>query len=175
MLLPGRAAPLRSHEMSRSAVATSGLLPGDIVLGDRGFCSYAHLATLLNRRLHGVFRIPSAQDHRLHPGPSGVARGKAKGPHEATIRPHSRWVRSQGESDQVVIWHKPKRRPLWMSKEEYDALPGEITVREVRYKVQARGYRVGEVTLVTTLLDASVYPAAAARTCTSGPGRWRSI
>src|SRR5271165_1878913 len=89
------------------------------------------------------------------------SRGKAKGPHEATIRPHSRWVRSQGESDQVVIWYKPKRRPMWMSKGEYDALPGEITVREVRYRVHAPGYRVGEVTLVTTLLDASAYPAEA--------------
>ena len=161
MLLRVEPAPLRSHEMSRSAVATSGLLPGDIVLGDRGFCSYAHLATLLNRRLHGVFRAHQRKIIDFTPGRPGVARGKAKGPHEATIRPHSRWVRSQGESDQVVIWHKPKRRPLWMSKEEYDALPGEITVREVRYKVQARGYRVGEVTLVTTLLDASAYPAAA--------------
>ncbi len=158
MLLRVEPAPLRSHEMSRSAVATSGLLPGDIVLGDRGFCSYAHLAILLNRRLHGVFRTSTA-DRRLHPG--AAARGKAKGPHEATIRPHSRWVRSQGESDQVVIWHKPKRRPMWMSKEEYDALPGEITVREVRYRVHTPGYRVGEVTLVTTLLDASVYPAEA--------------
>jgi hypothetical protein len=161
MLLRVEPAPLRSHEMSRSAVATSGLLPGDIVLGDRGFCSYAHLATLLNRGLHGVFRAHQRKIIDFTPGRPGVARGKAKGPHEATIRPHSRWVRSQGESDQVVIWHKPKRRPLWMSKEEYDALPGEITVREVRYKVQARGYRVGEVTLVTTLLDASAYPAAA--------------
>ena len=44
MLLRVEPAPLRSHEMSRCAVATSGLLPGDIALGDRGFCSYAHFA-----------------------------------------------------------------------------------------------------------------------------------
>src|SRR5271168_2465446 len=34
-------------------------------------------------------------------------------------------------------------------------------VRELRYKVHTPGYRVGAVTLVTTLLDASVYPAKA--------------
>ena len=39
MLLRVEPAPLRSHEMARCAVATSVLLPGDIVLGDRGFCS----------------------------------------------------------------------------------------------------------------------------------------
>ena len=161
MLLRVEPAPLRSHEMARCAVATSGLLPGDIVLGDRGFCSYAHLAILLNRRLHGVFRAHQRQIIDFTPGRSQAARGKAKGPREATIRPHSRWVRSQGESDQVVTWSKPKSRPRWMPADEYASLPEEITVRELRYKVHAPGYRVGEVTLVTTLLEASVYPAEA--------------
>ena len=48
-----------------------------------------------------------------------------------------------------------------MSGEEYASLPDEIAVRELRYKVHAPGYRVGEVTLVTTLLDESIYPASA--------------
>ncbi len=88
-------------------------------------------------------------------------RGKGKKPHEAKIRPHSRWVLSQGESDQVVIWSKPKSHPRWITKDEYASLQEEIAVRELRYKVSTPGYRVGEVTLVTTLLDASVYPAEA--------------
>jgi hypothetical protein len=161
MLLRVEPAPLRSHEMSRSAVATAGLLPGDIVLGDRGFCSYAHFATLLNRRLHGVFRAHQRQIIDFTPGRPRAARGKAKEPREATIRPHSRWVRSQGDSDQVVIWSEPKSRPRWMPEDEYASLQEEITVRELRYKVHTPGYRLGEVTLVTTLLEASVYPAEA--------------
>ena len=48
-----------------------------------------------------------------------------------------------------------------MSKDEYASLREEIMVREIRYKIHTPGYRVGEVTLVTTLLDASVYPAEA--------------
>jgi Transposase DDE domain len=161
MLLRVEPAPLRSHEMARCAVATAGLLPGDVVLGDRGFCSYAHLAILLNRKLHGVFRAHQRQIIDFAPGRPRATKGKAKAPREATIRPHSRWVRSQGDSDQVVIWYKPKDKPNWMSKDEYAALPEEITVRELRYKVHTSGYRVGEVTLVTTLLDASAYPAEA--------------
>jgi Transposase DDE domain len=161
MLLRVEPAPLRSHEMSRCAVATSVLRPGDIALGDRGFCSYAHFAILLNRKLHGVFRAHQRQLIDFTPGRPQAPRGKAKRPHEATIRPHSRWVLSQGESDQVVIWYKPKKPPRWMSKDEYASLADEITVRELRYKIHTPGYRVGEVTLVTTLLDASVYPAEA--------------
>jgi hypothetical protein len=75
--------------------------------------------------------------------------------------PHSRWVLAQGDSDQVVVWYKPKRKPSWMTSEEYAALPGELTVRELRYRVEVPGYRVREITLVTTLLDAATYPAPA--------------
>jgi hypothetical protein len=161
MLLRVEPSPLRSHEMSRCAIATAGLLPGDIALGDRGFCSYAHLAILLDRGLHGVFRAHQRQIIDFTPGRPQAARGKAKRPHEAKIRPHSRWVRSQGDSDQVVIWSKPKYPPRWMPKDEYASMRNEMTVREIRYKIYTPGFRVGEVTLVTTLLDASVYPAEA--------------
>jgi hypothetical protein len=161
MLLRVEPSPLRSHEMSRCAIATAGLLPGDIALGDRGFCSYAHLAILLDRGLHGVFRAHQRQIIDFTPGRPQAARGKAKRPHEAKIRPHSRWVRSQGDWDQVVIWSKPKYPPRWMPKDEYASMRDEMSVRELRYKVHTPGFRVGEVTLVTTLLDASVYPAEA--------------
>jgi hypothetical protein len=106
MLLRIEPAPLRSHEMSRCAIATSGLLPGDIALGDRGFCSYAHFAILLNRKLHGVFRAHQRQIIDFTPGRPQAPRGKANRPREATIRPHSWWVLSQGKSDQVVICYK---------------------------------------------------------------------
>ncbi len=161
LLLRVDPAPLRSHEMARCAVATSGLLPGDVVLGDRGFCSYAHLAPLLDRHLHGVFRAHQRQIIDFTPGRPRAAKTKAKRPAEATIRPHSRWVRSQGDADQVVVWSKPKRKPRWMSQEAYASLPEEVAVRELRYEVHTRGYRVGAITLVTTLLEASAYPAEA--------------
>jgi hypothetical protein len=103
MLLRVEPAPLRSHEMSRCGVATAGLLAGDVVLGDRGFCSYAHIAILLNRKLYGVFRAHQRQIIDFTPGRPQAAMGKAKKPREATIRPHSRWVLSQGDWDQVVI------------------------------------------------------------------------
>ena len=39
MLLRSATAPLRTHEMSQSAAISRELEPGDLVLGDRGFCS----------------------------------------------------------------------------------------------------------------------------------------
>jgi hypothetical protein len=157
MLLRSAAAPLRSHEMSRAATISRGLEPGDLVLGDRGFCSYAHLALLVGRGLHGVFRIHQKQVVDFTPGRPGT-RGGSK---DVPGLPRSRWVLAQGDSDQVVVWYKPKKGPSWMTQEEYEALPGEITVRELRYRVEVPGYRVREVTPVTTLLDGAAYPAEA--------------
>jgi Transposase DDE domain len=157
MLLRSASAPLRSHEMSRAAAISRELEVGDLVLGDRGFCSYAHLALLVGRELHGVFRIHQKQIVDFTPGRPGT-RGGAK---DVPGLPRSRWVLSQGDSDQVVVWRKPKKGPSWMTAEEYEALPDEITVRELRYRVEVPGYRVREITLVTTLRDAAVYPALA--------------
>ncbi len=156
MLLRSATAPLRTHEMSQSAAISRELEPGDIVLGDRGFCSYAHLALLTQRELHAVFRIHQRQIVDFTRGRPGARSGTKDVPG----LPRSRWVLSQGRSDQIVVWFKPKSKPSWMSKEEYGSLPEEIPVRELRYRVTAKGYRVHEITLVTTLLDAAIYPAS---------------
>ena len=75
--------------------------------------------------------------------------------------PRSRWVAARGGEDHVVIWPKPERRPSWISEGRYEALPGEVPVRELRYRVEAPGFRTREVTLMTTLLSAADYPASA--------------
>ena len=69
------------------------------------------------------------------------------------------FIRKLGPNDQVVEYIKPKRRPRWMSQEQYDAMPASITVRELRYQIHRRGFRTHQITLVTTLLDPETYPA----------------
>ena len=125
-------------------------------MGDRGFCSYAHLAILISRGLHGLFRAHQKQIVDFRPGRPRAGSREFDSP---TGLPHSRWVLAQGDSDQIVVWYKPKSEPTWMSAEDYAALPAEVTVRELRYKVESPGFRVGEVTVVTTVLDAETYPA----------------
>ncbi len=51
------ASPLRTHDMSQVSQLHPALQPGDSGMGDRGFCSYAHLALLKLKGVFGVFRI----------------------------------------------------------------------------------------------------------------------
>ena len=52
----------------------------------------------------------------------------------------------------MVIWTKPAR-PKWMDEETYAQIPDQLTVRELRVKVDQPGFRVDELMLVTTMLD----------------------
>ena len=155
MLLEVVTAPLCTHDMSGVAQIHPQLREGDVLLGDRGFCSFAHLALLVARRAHGVFRIHQRQivdftPHRAHARP-----GQKRAPQGL---PRSRWRRELGLTDQVVAWLKPAERPKWMTAEQDASLPEELIVRELRYRTGRAGFRVREVTLVTTLVDAELYP-----------------
>ncbi len=156
-LLEVMAAPLRSYEMSRVEDVHPALQPGDILVADRGFCSFAHLALLNRRGVHGVFRIHQRQIVDFAPNRAHV-RSSDKCSRKGL--PLSRWVRQLGPLDQIVEWFKPQSKPDWMSVEDYAALPDVLKVRELRYKISRSGFRTREVTLVTTLLDAKVYTAA---------------
>lgn len=150
------AAPLRTADMSQAPLLHPELQAGDVLVADRAFCSFVHFALLLRRGLHGVFRAHQKltidfQVGRTH-NPPGCHRPQ-KG------RPWSRWLERLGDTDQRVEWFKPKRRPAWLPAEEYAALPDSLVLRELRYQVARRGYRTQEVTLVTSLLDATAYPA----------------
>lgn len=120
--------PLFQHDM-RAVVGLHPLLrAGDVLLGDRALCSFAHLALLQAR---GVFACV-----RLH------QRRKAKG---------------AGGTDR---WAKPAKAPAWMGAAQYALLPASVDVRLVRYAVSRKGYRTTHVTVVTTLMDESLWPDA---------------
>jgi hypothetical protein len=158
LLLDVLAAPLRTHDMGQVDGVHPTLKPGDVLVGDRGFCSFAHLALLLGRGAHAVFRVHQKQIVDFTPGRphAGLRDGKA-----AAGRPRSRWLRALGAFDQVVEWFQPEDRPAWMTDEQFAGLPETIAVRELRYRVGRRGFRTQSVTLVTTLLDAEAYPLEA--------------
>jgi hypothetical protein len=50
-------APLRTHDLAHAAATHAEMQPGDVLVGDRAFGSFAHLALLGQRGLHGVFRL----------------------------------------------------------------------------------------------------------------------
>lgn len=153
-------APLRTHDLPLVSQVHGALERGDVLLGDRGLCSYVHLAQLWRAGLHGVFRIHQKmivdfRIGRLHRPP----RTKSNFFKRAQGLPRSRWVKWQGHWDQVVEYYKPSRRPKWLTAEEFAALPSSLIVRELKYVIRRSGFRTHQVHLVTTLLDPEAYPA----------------
>jgi hypothetical protein len=127
-LLKAVAAPLRTHDLAHAAALHPELRPGDVLVGDRAFGSFAHLALCQRRGLHAVFRAHQRRRHTQAP-------------------------------DRLARYRKPAQRPSWLTAPEYDALPEEVLVREVRVRVRTPGRRVRVLVLVTTLLGRRRYPA----------------
>jgi hypothetical protein len=156
LLVKQLAAPLRTHDISQVATLHPDLREGDILVGDTAFASYAHLALLFQRKLHGVFRahqrvlVSFRKDRKLvGKQPKGTKSKRATG----------RLIRKLGKFDQLVEYSKPQQRPEWMSEEDYRALPEKLVVREIRFRTKLKAGRTREITLVTTLLDPHKYPA----------------
>jgi hypothetical protein len=109
---------------------------GDIVLADRLFGSYWVIAALLERGVDVVTRLHQSRKGDFRRG------------------------RRIGREDHIVTWTKPTSVPEWMSRAEYDEMPAQISIRELRVRVTDKAERVQKLVIVTTLLDAKTYPAA---------------
>lgn len=109
------------------------LKPNDILLADSVFESYRDIADLRQRGVDVVMRRNGSRR-------SDFRRG--------------RWL---GLGDHLVTWSKPGFQPHRFEHSNYDALPEQMTVRELRYQVVTPGFRTQCVVLVTTLLDAEFY------------------
>jgi Transposase DDE domain len=108
---------------------------GDIALADRFFCSYWTLAAWRARGVDVVVRLHQCR------------------------RADFRRGRRLGRDDHLVTWPKPQQVPEWMSRAEYEAMPAQLAVREVRVRVKDKTKRVRTLVIVTTLLDARTYRA----------------
>ena len=108
--------------------------PGDVLLADRYFSGWFDLAWQRQRGVDVVTRLHQCRRCDLR-------RGRRLGP-----------------DDHVVVLAKPAR-PDWMDEATYESLPAELELREVRVRVQLRGFRTKVLVVVTTLLDGSVYSA----------------
>jgi hypothetical protein len=148
--------PLFTHEQSKVWMLHPLLGSGDLLVGDRGFCSFVHLTLLGLRGIHGLFRMHQKQIVDFRPHRKHRHRQQKKG--VGRLLPLSKFIQRLGRHDQIVEWLKPKQRPKWMSRKQYSTLPGSLQVREVRFTIAARGQRTREVTIATTLLDPVLYP-----------------
>jgi Transposase DDE domain len=152
-------APLLTHDLAQVQAVHPALHPGDVLVADGGLCSYAHLALLVQAGVHAVLRVGARQIVDFTPGRAFV---KPSVRRTLVVKgiPRSRWLTALGAHDQLVTWFKPKTYPSWLTRETLAALPDSLVLREVRYQLDTRGFRTRQITLVTTPLDAAVYPVA---------------
>jgi hypothetical protein len=123
----------RTGENALFRTLWNSLEADDILLADRYYCAFADIALLQQRGVDTVFR----KHQRRH---SDFRRGERL-----------------GKYDHLITWQKPRQRPPWMDRETFDALPEELTLREIQFTITEKGKRAQQIILVTTLLDAEVF------------------
>jgi len=125
-----------THDIQLARQMYQFLNPGDVLLGDCAFCSYADLFFIHKHSCDAVFRLSPTRKHEIERG-----RRKPLKSYEA-----------------IEVWHRPKTRPKSLSIEEFNSLPKALTVRVIKYYIPSPGFRTKSVILATTLLDSEVYP-----------------
>ena len=124
---------LNTHDLKLARKLYQFLNPLDVLLGDRAFCAYADLVSIKNLECDAVFRKHQSRKTVMRKG------------------------KIIGESDKLVIWHKPHKCPKGLSEAEFTALPPTLVVREIYYYIFITGFRTQQVSLITTLLDTKIY------------------
>jgi len=123
-------------ELALFSSLTAQLASGDILLGDRGFGSYPVIAWL--RQSLGVDFI-------------GRSTRSTDG---------RRRLKRLGKNDWLILWENKTAAPSpWLSAAQWLGLPREMTLRAIKGRCYQKGFRVRQVTLVSTLLDPQRYPA----------------
>ena len=150
--------PLFTHEQAKVWMLHPFLKAGDLLVGDRGFCSFVHLAMLRAREVHACFRCHQRQIVNFQPHRKN--RDKSTKENKAGL-PTSEFVKRLGRHDQIVRWKRPVKQPEWMTAEQWEAMPAWLQVRELRYTIANKGQRTHVVTIATTLLDPLLYPMEA--------------
>jgi len=125
----------QTSEIVLSRLLYRQLAPGDVAVADQAYGSYVDLALIQQQGADGVLRKHHARRTDFRKG------------------------RKHGIGDHQVPWHKPVRRPVHLSEDEFAALPNTLMVREVCLRLCRPGFRPQSVIVVTTLLDAKRYTA----------------
>jgi len=106
------------------------LRKGDILLADRGFCSFLLFALLGMKGVDALMRLNGSRS----------------------------WPEEFGSLDEgTQTWHRPNYAscPDYISREQWESLPETVSVRYVRRIVKRKGFRDQEIMLATTLTDES--------------------
>jgi hypothetical protein len=106
----------------------------DLLLGDRGFGSFAMFGALRCCGLHGVFRLHQARKVNWRKG------------------------KRLGKFDRLVTWNKPDDKLLWWLPQ---SVPSSLQIRIIRIVVPITGFRTRVLLISTSLLDPKQFPPEA--------------
>jgi len=127
----------KSHELRLFRQQWGTFKPGDVFLGDKGFCSYFDIAELAKQGVDSVVTLAR----------------------RAPVRA-AKSIKKLGTDDLLIAWQRPVyTAKLSYSKEAWEQLPEELVLRQIKVTVPHSGFRVRQFYIVTTLLDAVQYPA----------------
>jgi len=137
-LLSHRVGSHKNNELPLLRQQHDQFQPGDIFLGDKGFCSYYDVDKFQQLGVDSVISL-------------GVRKPVKASSALATL----------SHNDLLIQWPKPKwSKGLSYCKEEWQALPEQLTLRQIKVVVDNPGFRVQSFYIVTTLTDAQTYSAA---------------
>lgn len=146
MLLARHDFPADRHESPQLHHVLPMLRPGDVLVFDRGFVSYANLCLLRRAGVHVIARLATGMRAKR-----GTKRTR---------------LTRLGKGDVLVRWRKPAQRPPGcpLTEAQWEALPGDTRRRPLRQVTTSTSVRTAgrsrRVTLITDLTDATTHPAA---------------
>jgi hypothetical protein len=127
----------KNHELPLFRQQWSTFKRGDILLGDKGFCSYFDAANLKERGIDSIVTLARRS-------PVNAASS----------------LKRLGADDLLITWQRPVyNTKLSYSMEAWAKLPEELLLRQIKVAVKYPGFRTQKFYIVTTLLDAVQYPA----------------
>lgn len=115
------------------------LCPGDVILGDRGFCTFANVAEMFGQGVDSVIRLHEWRGKKMLYDKQG----------------------GDSANDRTAQWIKPRLGGKHWSEKEWHDLPAALTLRVITVYVANNGFRTQKLSVITTLLNRKKYPAEA--------------
>jgi hypothetical protein len=125
------------HDLTLAEGLLGHIRRGDLLLGDRAFCSYAFIAGVLEKGGHVLMRLHQQREAALD----------------------WRKGRKISRCERLVTWRRPAYSMLKgrLTREAWEALPATLEVRLIRLKYEDRSGKLRPMTVVTTLIDPAVH------------------
>lgn len=130
----------RKHDARVAPRLLKHCSPGEIVLGDRAFCSFEFISRIISERQgHVLMRLHQSRHRKLD-----WRKGRKVSPIE-----------------RLVTWQRPSNPPPGsnLNQEQWERLPAEMTLRYIKLGYENRAGEKSALVIVTDLLDPDTYPA----------------